>query len=74
MEKGGWGYLSFTALDRINEIEFALKNKMYQSALALTLTLPDICMQIATSQAIAYGAIYNPFLGDINATYIFRHI
>ena len=36
MEKGGWGYLSFTALDRINEIEFALKNKMYQSALALT--------------------------------------
>ena len=51
MEKGGWGYLSFTALDRINEIEFALKNKMYQSALALTLTLPDICGQVEMPSA-----------------------
>lgn len=30
-------------LDKINEIEIALENNLFQSALALTLTLPDIC-------------------------------
>ncbi|EMX0193793.1 hypothetical protein AAFX88_004872 [Bacillus cereus] len=30
-------------LDKIKEIEIALKNKSYLSALALSLTLPDIC-------------------------------
>lgn len=33
-------------LDRIKEIRFALSNKQYYSALALSLTLPDMCGKI----------------------------
>ncbi|MDR0122630.1 hypothetical protein AB0R87_03170 [Bacillus pumilus] len=33
-------------LDKIRDIEIALKNKSYLSALALALTLPDICGEI----------------------------
>ncbi|EJS73985.1 hypothetical protein [Bacillus cereus] len=33
-------------LDKIRDIEIALKNKSYLSALALSLTLPDICGEI----------------------------
>ena len=43
MKNGDWGYSTFTILDRVKEIEIAIANKMYQSALALALTLPDIC-------------------------------
>lgn len=74
MEKGGWGYLSFTALDRINEIEFALKNKMYQSALALTLTLPDICGQVEMPSA-RVGARYKSWFDQYVAPlYIPKYI
>lgn len=34
-------------LDKINDINVALSNKSYLSALALSLTLPDICGEIA---------------------------
>ncbi|WP_273832345.1 hypothetical protein [Guptibacillus sedimenti] len=33
-------------LDKIKDIKIALNNKSYLSALALSLTLPDICGQI----------------------------
>lgn len=32
--------------EKINEIRMALKNGYYNAALALSLTLPDICAQI----------------------------
>lgn len=34
---------SFTFLDRIDEIEANIRDKRWQSALALSLTVPDIC-------------------------------
>lgn len=43
MKNEEWGYKTFTVVDRVEEIERAVANKMYQSALTLTLTLPDIC-------------------------------
>ena len=43
MSNDRWGYTEYTIIDRVQEIEKALKKKMYQSALALALTLPDIC-------------------------------
>ena len=43
MKNDEWGYKTYTVVDRVEEIERAIANKMYQSALALALTLPDIC-------------------------------
>lgn len=41
-----WGEKNYTLEDRIEEIEKAVKFEMWQSALALSLTVPDICGQI----------------------------
>lgn len=41
------GDVSFTFLDRIDEVEQNIADGRWQSALALTLTLPDICGGIA---------------------------
>lgn len=41
-----WGQHTYTLLDRIEEIETALNEKLWQSALSLALTIPDICGQI----------------------------
>lgn len=41
------GDVSFTFLDRVREIELNIKDRRWQSALALALTLPDICGGIA---------------------------
>ena len=38
---------SFTFISRIEEIEMNIKDKRWQSALALALTIPDICGGIA---------------------------
>ena len=38
---------SFTFMSRIDEIEMNIKDKRWQSALALALTIPDICGGIA---------------------------
>ncbi len=38
---------SFTFIDRIEEIESNIKDRRWQSALALSLTIPDICGGIA---------------------------
>ena len=39
--------VSFTFLDRVTEVEFNIQDGRWQSALALALTLPDICGGIA---------------------------
>lgn len=41
------GDVSFTFLNRIEEVELNIKDERWQSALALALTLPDICGGIA---------------------------
>ena len=41
------GDASFTFLDRIREIRWNIQDGRWQSALALALTLPDICGGIA---------------------------
>ena len=37
------GDVSFTFLNRIEEVELNIKDERWQSALALALPLPDIC-------------------------------
>lgn len=44
-----WGTHKYMLIERINEIESAAKAEMWQSALALSLTIPDICGQIEFS-------------------------
>ncbi len=46
------GDVSFTFLDRIQEIEFNIADSRWQSALALALTLPDICGGIAFPELV----------------------
>lgn len=41
-----WGMHTYTLLDRIHEIERAMECSLWQSALAMALTIPDICGQI----------------------------
>lgn len=41
-----WGMNKYTIIQRIDEIEKCLDKEMWQSALALSLTIPDICGQI----------------------------
>lgn len=43
----GRGDASFTFLHRVNEIKLNIEDARWQSALALALTLPDICGGIA---------------------------
>lgn len=42
----------FTFLNRIEEIEMNIQDKRWQSALALALTIPDICGGIAFSELV----------------------
>jgi len=44
--------VSFTFLDRIEEIELNVRDERWQSALALALTLPDICGGIAFADVV----------------------
>ncbi len=46
------GDVSFTFLDRIQEIEWNIRDGRWQSALALALTLPDICGGIAYPEEV----------------------
>ena len=41
-----WGEKNYDLQGRIDEIEIAIQSELWQSALALSLTLPDICGQI----------------------------
>ena len=65
MSNDRWGYTEYTIIDRVQEIEKALKKKMYQSALALALTLPDICGGIMCPNAdtgFRYKAWFNKYV------------
>ena len=44
--------VSFTFLDRVREIEQNIADRRWQSALALALTLPDICGGIAFPEIV----------------------
>ena len=44
--------VSFTFLDRVQEIEQNVADRRWQSALALALTLPDICGGIAFPEIV----------------------
>ena len=48
------GDVSFTFLDRIEEIELNILDRRWQSALALALTLPDICGGIAFPEIVKH--------------------
>ena len=43
---------SFTFIDRVEEIELNIDDGRWQSALALALTLPDICGGIAFPEVV----------------------
>lgn len=47
--------VSFTFLDRIREIEENIEDGRFQSALALAVTLPDICGGIAFPELVKRG-------------------
>lgn len=49
MERGD---VSFTFLHRVNEIKLNIEDGRWQSALALALTLPDICGGIAFPELV----------------------
>ena len=44
--------VSFTFLDRVREVEWNIVDQRWQSALALALTLPDICGSIAYPEIV----------------------
>ena len=44
--------VSFTFLDRVREVEWNIEDQRWQSALALALTLPDICGSIAFPEIV----------------------
>jgi len=46
--------VSFTFLDRVREIELNVQDSRWQSALALALTLPDICGGIAFADVVKH--------------------
>lgn len=48
------GDVSFTFLDRIEEVELNIVDRRWQSALALALTLPDICGGIAFPKIVKH--------------------
>ena len=48
------GNVSFTFLDRIEEVELNIVDRRWQSALALALTLPDICGGIAFPEIVKH--------------------
>ena len=54
------GDVSFTFLDRIEEVELNIVDGRWQSALALALTLPDIC------GGIAFPEIVKPSMAHAN--------
>lgn len=42
----GFGLHEYTLKQRVDEVELCIKHQMWQAALALALTIPDICGQI----------------------------
>ena len=51
-----WGHSIITLEDRLQEIENLLSSKFYQAALALALTVPDICGKVEfPKEGVAFG-------------------
>lgn len=50
-----WGEEKYTILQRMEEIKKCLDNQMWQAALSLSLTLPDICGKIEFPYMIKNG-------------------
>ena len=51
MSREEWGLTQYTILDRVAEVERAVNAGLYQAALALALTLPDICGEVESPKA-----------------------
>ena len=60
------GDVSFTFLDRIEEVELNIVDRRWQSALALALTLPDICGERCWQLRCEYLHQNKGFLNDEN--------
>ena len=60
------GDVSFTLLDRIEEVELNIVDRRWQSALALALTLPDICGERCWQLRCEYLHQNKGFLNDEN--------
>ena len=60
------GDVSFTLLDRIEEVELNIVDGRWQSALALALTLPDICGERCWQLRCEYLHQNKGFLNDEN--------
>ena len=60
------GDVSFTFLDRIEEVELNIVDGRWQSALALALTLPDICGERCWQLRCEYLHQNKGFLNDEN--------
>lgn len=57
--------------EKINEIRMALKNGYYNAALALSLTLPDICAQIEFGKKMEVGKRYKSWIDKNFDKYLF---
>ena len=60
------GDVSFTFLDRIEEVELNIVDRRWQSALALALTLSDICGERCWQLRCEYLHQNKGFLNDEN--------
>ena len=60
------GDVSFTLLDRIEEVELNIVDRRWLSALALALTLPDICGERCWQLRCEYLHQNKGFLNDEN--------
>ena len=60
------GDVSFTLLDRIEEVELNIVDRRWQSALALALTLTDICGERCWQLRCEYLHQNKGFLNDEN--------
>lgn len=58
MSNDRWGFTKYTLMERVDEVEKVLADGFYQSALALALTLPDICGKILFPEEGSVGARY----------------
>ena len=63
------GDVSFTFLDRIEEVELNIVDGRWQSALALALTLPDICGGIAFPEIVKHYRERRPLWKELQPAF-----
>ncbi len=64
-----WGKHTYTLLDRINEIEKAMECGFWQSALAMALTIPDICGQIEFTNMVRWDKKHEKYFRLVGEQY-----